>query len=187
MNKEQLRRELRARFPGEALRCEESRAIRAHILQWSVWQRSACVALYMPLRREADIAPLMEIALAEGKTVLLPRVEGPGRMTLRRVSGEGDLLPGSYGIREPGADTEILPFTAPELILVPLEGLDPTGTRLGKGGGFYDRLLAEATGLSAGVLLRHQWTERIPAEPWDIPLSAAVDADGIHLFSPIQS
>ena len=69
-----------------------------------------------------------------------------------------------------------------ELLLVPLEGISASGVRLGKGGGYYDRLLAACPALTLGAALSWQWTEDIPRDPWDRPLNACACAEGIRIF-----
>lgn len=103
-------------------------------------------------------------------------------MTLRRVRSLEELVPGAYGIPEPGGDTEIIPLSAVSLLIVPLEGIDRRGMRLGKGGGYYDRLLEGSQVMTLGAVMSWQWEEELPAMPWDRPLRAAADCRGIHLF-----
>ena len=154
----------------------------AHILQ-SAWYREAqVIGGYMPLPREADVTPVLQDALAQGKTLALPLCAEAPHMTLRRVASLGELVPGAYGIPAPDEDTEIIPVDALDLLLTPLEGIDPRGMRLGKGGGYYDCLLARSGVRTMGCALTWQRTEWIPAEPWDRPLAACADRDGICFF-----
>lgn len=178
--KQALRRAVRERFPGQARRDEESRRLCAHVLAWPVYQRARVVAGYMPLAREANIAPILADALAAGKTLLLPRVEGERRMTLRRVNSLDRLTEGRWGLLEPPEDAEIVPAGAAELLLVPLEAVDPSGMRLGKGGGFYDALLARTAGVALGVAMSWQHVDRVPCDRWDRPLDAVAGPDGIQ-------
>jgi 5-formyltetrahydrofolate cyclo-ligase len=105
------------------------------------------------------------------------------------VLGDDDLLrfapwcPGEalaanrYGIPEP-AEAEALPAEAMSMIVLPLVGFDPTGQRLGMGGGWYDRTLAFRRDAVApppwlvGVGFAMQKLDALPAEPWDVPLDA---------------
>lgn len=178
--KQALRRAVRARFPGLRARDEESAAVCARVLAWPVYQRARVVAGYMPLPREADVTPILRDALAAGKTLLLPRVEGERRMTLRRVDSLEGLAANRWGLLEPPEDAPVMPAGAVELMLVPLEAVDRQGTRLGKGGGYYDALLEEKTGVTLGVAMSWQKVERVPREPWDKPLQAVADQEGIH-------
>ena len=178
--KQLLRREVRSRFPGRARRDEESLRLCGHILASQAYARCGAVCGYVPMAREADVTPVLADALRTGRRLLLPRVEGEGVMTLRRVEAMEELVPGAYGIPEPAETAPVEELTEDTLVLVPLEAIDRGGMRLGKGGGYYDRLLTGAPGVKMGVALLHQWTERVPCDPWDQPLTLCADGDGIH-------
>jgi len=97
---------------------------------------------YWPLPDEVDIRPLIDQLVAEGKTVLLPKVTGDETMELRRYTSPADLVEGAYHIMEPVGE----PFTDYEKIdvaLVPGMAFDAAGHRLGRGKGYYDRFLSE--------------------------------------------
>ena len=181
-DKAALRRAIRSRFPGADVRRAESEAMCRHIFAWECYRQAETVGAYIPLRREADVTAVMLDVLASGRGLALPRVDGEGHMTLRRVRSLEELVPGAYGIPEPGGDTEIIPLSAVSLLFVPLEGIDHRGMRLGKGGGYYDRLLEDSPVMTLGAVMSWQWEEHLPAMPWDRPLRAAADCRGIHLF-----
>ena len=180
-DKRELRRVVRVRFPGGETRDRESALICGHIASWRPYQEARMVAGYLPLPWEADVTPLLRDALASGKTLLLPRVEGES-LTLRRVERMDALIPGRWGIPEPPEDAPIVPVSEAQLLLVPLEAIDGSGMRLGKGGGFYDALLQGCGAVSLGIALSWQRVERVPRESWDQPLSAVADQDGIERF-----
>ena len=179
-DKAALRRELRARFAGEAARAEESRLICGHILQSDMYRQARVVGGYMPLRHEADVTEVLLDALSSGKTLALPLCGKPPHMTLRQVSSLEELLPGAYGIPEPAEDSEIIPVDALDLLLVPLEGIGPDGMRLGKGGGYYDRFLSHYR--SGTVLLCREKLirEEIPVEPHDYPVPWVLTEVGMY-------
>ena len=177
-----LRRAIRSLHQGDEARARESEALCGHILR-SPWYREAqVIGGYMPLLREADVTPVLLDALKRGKTLALPLCGEAPHMTLRRVASLEELIPGAYGILEPRKDAEIIPADALDLLLVPLEGIDPSGMRLGKGGGYYDCLLAGSPVRTMGCALSWQWAEHIPADEWDRPLCACADRNGIHIF-----
>lgn len=182
-DKQALRRAIRARFPGEGERNRESALICRHVMAWEVYRRARVVGGYVPLPREADVTPLLADVLASGKTLLLPRVEGERRMTLRLVERLDKLTTGRWGLLEPAADAPVVPAGEADLLLVPLEGVDRSGMRLGKGGGYYDALLRGKQVMKLGIALSWQWVGRVPREAWDQPLDAAADRDGIHVFN----
>lgn len=99
MNEKQaLRKAVRSRFPGDAERDAQSRLICLHVLASGLYRGCDAVCGYVPMRREADVVPILLDALRSGRSLLLPRVEGPGQMTLRRVRSMEELVPGAYGI-----------------------------------------------------------------------------------------
>ena len=70
-------------------------------------------------------------------------------------------------MREPASGCPEIPLEKFDLILVPGVAFDLSGNRLGRGKGFYDRILAEASGIKCGVCHDFQLLEKIPAEPHD--------------------
>lgn len=182
MNKRELRLFLRSLAKGKDERAAQSEALCRHILNSPAYASAAVIAGYVALPGEADITPVLTDAWRKGKRIALPLCDAAPRMTLREVTSLADLRPGAYGIPEPSGDAPIIPVQAVDLMLVPLEGIDREGYRLGKGGGYYDCLLAQARCPTMGCALRWQWTERVPRDSWDIPLDACADEAGIHGF-----
>ena len=182
-DKKALRRQLRALHGGEAARQAESGAICRHILQSERYRKARVIAGYVPLIWEADVTAVLRQALQDGKILALPLCGTPPHMTLRRVVSLEALIPGAYGIPEPPAEAPVVPLETVDLLLTPLEGVDERGFRLGKGGGYYDCLLAECSVPSLGCALSWQRVHRLPADAWDRPLTACADARGIHDFN----
>lgn len=180
-----LRQQLRARHPGREVRNRESVLMCGHILASDLYRNARIIGGYMPLAREADVMPVLTDVLHTGRTLALPLCGQAPDMTLRRVASLDDLVPGSYGILEPRVDTEIIPVSQLDLLLVPLEGIDPQGRRLGKGGGYYDCLLSKGSPVTLGCALSWQWTDQIPCDPWDKPLHACADRHGVHMFDSL--
>lgn len=135
---------------------------------------------FYPVDGEPDILPVLKALLAQGKTLALPRCVAPGVMEARRVTGLS-LAPGRYGIPEPGEDCPLLPWEAVSFAILPCVAADREGNRLGHGGGYYDRFLAQAPSrmLSAVVCRAVLMPERIPTQPHDIPAAMVVTEDGL--------
>lgn len=182
MTKQLLRRQIRSKCGNETYRAAQSERLCQHILQSKEYQNAAIVGGYMPMRHEADILPVLRDVLESGRILLLPLCDRAPHMTLRIVTSLEALVVGAYGILEPAADSPVYQGTDHVLLLVPLEGIDCQGYRLGKGGGYYDRLLSQGNFVSLGCALDWQWTENLPRDAWDIPLNACADTRGIHYF-----
>lgn len=154
-----------------------------HILASSMYRSAKVVAGYVPMRHEADITPLLANVLTSGKRLCLPLCGEKPHMTFRLVRSLEDLASGAYGIPEPRQDAPVIPPDEIDLLLTPLEAVDASGMRLGKGGGYYDCFLKERKCAAMGCVLPWQWVERVPAEAWDVPLYACADSSGVTVFA----
>ena len=106
------------------------------------WAAADSVFCYVGRRGEIDTRPLLRAALEEGKTLAVPLCMGPGMMQARAVRSLEELAPaGPYGIPEPPAGAPEVPPQRLALCVLPCLAAAPDGTRLGYGGGYYDRYL----------------------------------------------
>lgn len=170
-----LRRRLRDLLSAmtDPERAEASRLICERLAADPLWQNARSLLLFMPTRLEPDVGPLLERAWREGKRVALPRyrvdIDAYEACWVRRP--EIDLTPGLYGIAEPGKNCVPVAGIPLDLILVPGIGFSPLGGRLGRGKGYYDRLLAAIPGVTCGVGFDCQVTAEVPAESHDAVLN----------------
>jgi 5-formyltetrahydrofolate cyclo-ligase len=120
-----------------------------------------------------DLIPLLEEAVRAGKTAALPGfVSAEGTYQPFAVSDlKRDCVPGKFGIAEPAAHCPRMSLKRLDLVLAPGLGFDVSGRRLGRGRGFYDRLLAGIEGAKCGVAFDQQVVKRIPAERHDITMN----------------
>jgi len=135
--------------------------------------------VFLPDHREPDIEPAIAAWLAAGRLVAAPRVEWEAR-TFRavRLASLDEVEVRRFGVREPG-DGEAVSRGELGLALVPGMAFDSRGGRLGRGGGFYDRFLADLppTVRRLGVCFAAQVVERIPLEPHDARVNAIATED----------
>ena len=166
MSPEPSKRELRARFAAgrqamtDAEREAARRAVRDHVLaRASGW---AWVAAYEPLRTEPGSIELLTSLIALRVRVMVP-VTLPDRDLDWREWPDGDPL---------GLDA----VSAADAVLVPSSAIAFDGTRLGRGGGSYDRALGRArTGVPlAALLYDDELVASLPRDEWDVPVTAAV-------------
>ncbi|MDX9873284.1 MAG: 5-formyltetrahydrofolate cyclo-ligase [Spongiibacteraceae bacterium] len=177
MDRSALRRQLRRRRQS-LTRHQQQRAARrlaAVVLRRPELRRVQHIALYLPQDGEISPLPLVNELLARGKCVYLP-VLRPGSLLRFRRFPAARMRRNRFGIAEPlGRDVR------PEhldLVFLPLVGFDRYGGRLGMGGGYYDRSFAFVRSgrvrrpLLVGLGHAFQEVERLPIEPWDVPLAA---------------
>jgi len=169
------RRRFRAAVKGlsQAQRAEASARARDLLRRQLVWQRARAILFYSPIAGELDVRPLLEESLQAGKSVALPRfVSETGTYQAFEVSHPvEDCAPGRFGISEPGAHCRPMPLKRLDLALAPGVGFDLSGRRLGRGQGFYDRLLAGIAGAKCGVAFDEQIAGQIPAEKHDVTMN----------------
>lgn len=162
-------------------RREGSRRICRYITGSTPYREAEQLFCYYPLETagEADILPVAGRALAEGRKVAFPRVTEK-RMEFIAVYDLADSFrEGSFRVMEPVGDAVLTP-TEHTLILVPGVAFDRAGGRLGYGGGFYDRYLAEhPTAVCMGVALKVQIVADVMAQPWDIPVQYLATEQGV--------
>ena len=127
-------------------RAELSAAITQRILDLPPYKSATCVLGYMSFGAEFSTAAWVQQALRDGKQVLLPKVNsGTKQLELYRISDlQRDLAPGMWEIPEPMADrcVRVDALQQVDFILLPGVAFARDGSRLGYGGGFYDKLLA---------------------------------------------
>ena len=148
-------------------------AICARLVAQPVWQNAQSVLLFAPMLDEPDVWPLAGVALREGKRVALPRyLAGAARYEAAWISNlTQDVTRGRYGIREPGAVCKVADLKRLDLVLVPGVAFDWHGRRLGRGKGYYDRLLADVSGKTCGIAFDQQLVDVISVEPHDVLLN----------------
>ena len=154
-------------------RSTESARARALLEEQSLWQKAKTILLYAPLPEEVDVWPLVQKALAERKTITLPRFDAVAMkyVACRIENPAEDLVKGRFGIREPVDRCALVSLNRVDLVLVPGVAFDLQGRRLGRGKGFYDRLLALTQGTTCGVAFDEQVVEEVPVESHDVPLN----------------
>lgn len=179
-----LLRQRRRNIP--ALQREQAAAATAaRIRELPGWQSCQRLALYSPADAEIDPQPIARAARARGIALFLPVIQ-PGRNLLFARWEPGQALHANHlGIPEPPADAERCPVDAIDIILLPLVGWDRSGSRLGMGGGFYDRTLHNARpGLVTGLGYAAQESPRLPRENWDIGMDYVLTEEELVRCTP---
>lgn len=173
----------RAEIPAE-LREKKSRIITGRLLDSFAIGGKGAVFAYISFRSEPETHGLIRELLDRGVRVAVPLCD-PFRHTMKAVELREwtQLRPGSYGILEPDADKmKVLAREEIGLVLVPGLAFDRAGFRLGYGGGYYDRYLADWHGTSIGLTFSECLTAQLPQGDFDIPVSRVLtDEDEIEI------
>lgn len=187
MTKKELRqqmKQLKAITP-EAVKQVEADMVFNSIKAMPVWKQARHILCYWSLPDELPTHDMVNQWLAAGKSIYLPRVKGDD-LEIVPYHGPQSLDDNNkFHIGEPVGDD--VDASCLELIIVPAVALDGKRNRLGRGKGFYDRLLSVATCPTIGVVCDFQLVDEVPVEPHDRPLDCVVTSDTIIADEEKQS
>lgn len=148
---------------------ESSQKLMEKFCNCDLYRNAKTVYGYLPYNQEVRTVPILEQAIRDGKTVAVPKVYGD---TMRFIVLEDlDRVSDGYaGIPEPIADTPVANDPT-ALVLMPGLAFDRDGNRMGYGGGFYDRFLAqEPNHPTVALCYGFQLVPSIPTDSYDIPV-----------------
>ena len=141
------------------------------------------ILVYVSSEIEVSTRKIMETAFLE-KNVYCPRcVSGTNIMNFYRVSDFSQLEKGSFGILEPDKDCELRSsFDKRAVCVVPALSFDKNGYRLGFGKGFYDRYLADFSGIKIGLCYENCLSGIRPSDSFDIVVNKVVTEKSIYFL-----
>ncbi len=173
MNKQELRQSIAAekkQYTKEAFD-EWSALIRKQIENLDVFRKSQTILLYHSLPDEVQTSEMLDHWSKE-KCCLLPQIQGE-ELLLKKYEGENNLQKGTLGILEPTG----MIFTKIEeidLVIVPGVAFDRNCNRLGRGKGYYDRLLSHCQSITIGICFDFQIVPEVPVNAYDIALNQVI-------------
>ena len=162
------------------MRAGAGREVARHLTSLPEFARCWRVVLYAALPDELPLDEAARSAAAAGKRMLWPRMEAGDRLGFAAADRVESLVVGRYGVREPDPSVPTEALGSDVLVLVPGVAFDSSGGRLGRGGGHFDRALAEARGAVVfGVGYELQRVERVPRESHDRLVDAVLTEAGL--------
>lgn len=141
-----------------------SSKIRTLIQSLPIYERAKTIAIYHPMNREVDVQGL----IGPDRIIVYPRLLDKTAKTMEFAPLREAFQQGVFGLQEP--DGEAISKASIDLIVVPGLVFDVFGRRIGYGAGYYDFYLKDYRGAIVGAAYDEQIVERIPSDPWDVPM-----------------
>lgn len=185
--KSRLREDLRARRQkvSPALAEGVGARIAAALLANDRISSASRIAAYAAAGGEPDMRRFCAASRERGQRVALPRCQEGGQLRFLRVDDDAELVPGRFGLLEPPRTAPLIETDRIDVFIVPAVAVDPRGRRLGRGGGFYDRVLARQSPDALVIAAVHafQVVAQVPAGPEDCSVLGWATETGLHWVS----
>jgi 5-formyltetrahydrofolate cyclo-ligase len=180
-DKDSLRKDFlkkRNGIPPEVRRIK-NKMILEKLIALDEFRNAGTIFYFASFRTEVDTLNMIERSLAEGRKVVLPKVDKEGHdLMLFEITSIDELTSGYMGIPEPSVLSEDRKagLDDVEVVIIPGAGFDMSGNRIGYGAGYYDKLLS---GLTRKIVIiapayEEQVVDEIPSEPHDIKVHVIV-------------
>lgn len=178
---------------SEEVRWDKAIRAAAALSRHRIFKRSGKIALYIAIGAECPCLPVTLSAKAAGKQLYFPRIDRShhGRMDFVHSHSATQWQINRFDIPEPLPchPSEVTTPRTLDMVVMPLVGFDNAGNRLGMGAGYYDRSLAFRRHrqhwrrpLLIGLGYDCQRTDKIPRQPWDVPLDGVATESGLKFF-----
>lgn len=138
------------------------------------FRKARIIAIYYPMANEIDLSELLE---EKFKTWVIPKALGASVMVFFETNNFQDLTPGRYGVMEPPSSNRFIKKDAIDLVITPALAFDKNKYRLGRGGGYYDKLLSELpeTSTTIGICFKELNKDQLPTEDHDKPVDILIE------------
>ncbi len=177
MNKKELRERMREKTKKNE---KYDREIIKKVMSLPEYSAAKSVFVYIGTGDEINTDILVDDMLSHGKDVYVPLCFGNGKMAAKSISSKEELKKGMYNIPEPRADAREIEPGEISLIIVPGVAFGRDFTRLGRGGGYYDRFLSQASRATLVAPCREEnLIETVPVDEHDCPVDIIVTKDEV--------
>ena len=143
-----------------------SKIICTHLSYWFESRDIEHVGIYLAMPDEINLSTFTDRLLAQGRKVYAPKyIPADMGYSFCEIKSDSIMRVGKFKLPEPlGAPTDLNKIQA---ILAPGLAFDSTGVRLGRGGGFYDRIFSAFSGIRIGICNQFQIIPKLPHDEWD--------------------
>lgn len=153
-----------------------------HLFTSNIWKKATVIGITCSTELEWDTKQIIEQAWEEGKVVAVPKtIPTDSQMEFYKINDFSQLTIGYQGILEPSPNiNKLIEKKSIELLIVPGVVFDEYGYRIGFGGGYYDRFLADFSNTTVSLLSTLQLVTKLPIEKHDIHVQYLITEKGCH-------
>ena len=150
------------------------------VIELKEYKRANTIFVYVSFGSEVETKRFIERIISDGKYAVIPKCDTKSHtMHTFKIDSLSQLKKGAYGIEEPCEDCVEVLKEHIDLVVVPGLCFDLKGNRLGYGGGYYDRFLADFKGFTVGLSYNECIADIVPADEYDCRLDLIISADGV--------
>lgn len=169
---------------GEEFIQQTSKHACDNLIKSEAFSNADTVLLYFPIKNEISPLDIFYMAHSLGKTVAFPLCQRESHtLVFCKVTSLDELARTKDGLFEPSEECEIITPSEHTLCIVPALAFSRAGMRLGYGGGYYDRFLANFKGISAGLSYSSLLVDSLPTNEHDITLDMIITESEVHYFA----
>jgi 5-formyltetrahydrofolate cyclo-ligase len=152
-----------------------------HLLKSKLWKEADTIGITVSQGFEWNTSPIIEAGWQQGKTIAVPKcIHSDKRMIFYKLDHYDQLEKVYYDLLEPKPEETVeIPKSQLELLIVPGLLYDKKGYRIGFGGGYYDRFLADFPNKTVSLVYSRQLEESLPTDSFDIPVQHIITENGI--------
>ncbi|WP_314065195.1 5-formyltetrahydrofolate cyclo-ligase [uncultured Vagococcus sp.] len=173
MNKATVRQETLAKLRKLGLdiprKKQQERAVLSQLFESTLWQNATSVGLTLSMGLEFSTQKIIERAWQEGKITAVPKTAPQRKMDFIKITSGTIYEESNFGVREP-LTNDIMKGNQLDLLIVPGVAFRLDGYRVGFGGGYYDRYLADYTGQTCSLVFQEQLNQEWKPETLDQPV-----------------
>lgn len=165
----------------ESERAKISDQIQQHLFESELWKEAKTIGVHLSMGNEWDTRKIVDQAFDEGKRVVIPKTFPETKeLVFYQITDVSQTVSGPFNLEEPDVElTEATKKDAIDLLIVPGLIFTRNGYRIGFGGGYYDRFLADFIHPTVSILHSSQIVDTFGVEHFDIPVSYLITEKGM--------